>query len=578
MGAVSFSLDPALLECLRGALPISTFVETGTFRGDTVALAAPFVKKVITVEISEALWKEAVARFAGVGNVEVHLGESPEVLAGIRGRLGGESTLFWLDAHWCVAESTGGERSQCPLLDEIAAIGGLGPLSVVLIDDARLFLARPPEPHEATQWPSFGQILAALRGLSDRHQVTVVNDVIAFYPPGAASALDDYARQEGVDWLRARQSLDENALLRAAVEEKEGLIHALHDAAGKGLGREIDLTRQLVAKEAVIRALATSFGWVRPLVHPLSAAAALRSWIGLALRRSFGARLGTLNQYPPRPLSLPRSRSASLPPARAPRLSVVTPSFGQARFIERTIRSVLDQEYPNLEYRVQDGSSTDGTIAILERYSPMLAGWESCPDSGQAVAINRGFAGTTGEVMGWLNSDDLFLPGALASVAGYFARHAEIDVVYGHRILVDENDDEIGRWMMPDHDDEVLSWADFVPQETLWWRRSIWDRVGGRVDESFQFAMDWDLLVRFREAGARFARLPRFLGGFRVHPRQKTCASILEVGHEEMDRIRKRVLGRVPERSEIARAIRPYLRKSAAVDLRWRLRRALRLA
>ena len=142
-------------------------------------------------------------------------------------------------------------------------------------------------------------------------------------------------------------------------------------------------------------------------------------------------------------------------------------------------------------------------------------------------------------------------------------------------MLIDEDDRQIGRWVMPAHDDAVLSWADFVPQETLFWRRQIWDKAGGKVDESFRFALDWDLLVRFREAGARFARLPRFLGGFRIHSQQKTSASIAEIGFQEMDRIRERVLGRVPSRIEVRNAIAPYMLKHVLSDLPWRIRERL---
>jgi glycosyltransferase involved in cell wall biosynthesis len=238
---------------------------------------------------------------------------------------------------------------------------------------------------------------------------------------------------------------------------------------------------------------------------------------------------------------------------------------------------VLDQNYPDLEYVVQDGGSQDGTVAVLERYADRLASWESRPDRGQSQAINLAFARTSGEIMGWLNSDDLLLPGTLAYVARYFDRHPEVDVVYGHRILIDEHDRQIGRWMMPPHDDEVLSWADYIPQETMFWRRRIWDKAGGQVDESFRFAMDWDLILRFRQAGARFARLPRFLGAFRIHTAQKTCAEIGSTGIQEMTRLRERMLGRVPGDAEVWSAVRPYLRRHVFTDLVWRIRRTLRV-
>jgi GT2 family glycosyltransferase len=148
--------------------------------------------------------------------------------------------------------------------------------------------------------------------------------------------------------------------------------------------------------------------------------------------------------------------------------------------------------------------------------------------------------------------------------------------VYGDRLLIDESDMEIGRWIMPGHDSEVLSWADYVPQETLFWRRRIWDRVGGQIDESFKFAMDWDLLVRFRDAGARFAHIPRFLGAFRIHEHQKTSAAINEIGHKEMDRIREKLLGRVPGHMEVRKAVIPFLLKHVSTHMAYRVKSTLR--
>ncbi|WAR46602.1 glycosyltransferase family 2 protein [Methylomonas rapida] len=289
------------------------------------------------------------------------------------------------------------------------------------------------------------------------------------------------------------------------------------------------------------------------------------------LRAIFGFRLGHLVQHGPKELHLPKHYARPVHVSQPPKISIVTPSFRQAAFIERTIKSVVDQKYPNLEYFVQDGGSQDGTEEILNSYADRLASWESRPDNGQSHAINLGFAKTSGEIMAWLNSDDILLPGSLAYVANYFKRHPKVDVVYGHRILIDENDQQIGRWMLPRHCNEVLSWADYIPQETLFWRRSIWDKAGGQIDESFRFAMDWDLLIRFREAGARFARLPRFLGGFRIHMQQKTSAEISSIGIQEMTRIRERVLGRVPSNEEIYNTVLPYLRRHITTDLSWRI-------
>lgn len=697
MGAVTFSLDPGLVECLRQTLPLSTFVETGTFQGDGVAIAAPHFDRIVTIEYSEGLWREATERFRDMPKVAVHHGDSSEVLRRIVPGLHGVGVLYWLDAHWCVAESTAGRHSQCPLLKELEAIGRLEDASVVLIDDARLFLAPPPEPHDVTQWPAFREIVKALGRLSGTHELMVLNDVIAYYPPAARGAMHDYARKHGTDWLRASQSLAETGALRtaiqekdAAIEEKEAAIQTLHQAADDLQVRLREIDKGLQEKEAVIQSLRLAGEQrgagvaIRPAgddgaglralqaaVEQLASQQALLAksleekqsiiltlqksvdhyeaqWDDLvksigqkddairrlnaavempevhlataraleekeaviqelsaavnAYRKAFSLfgfmvwpfnyilapirrvvrtqlnllipRLGNLNQHGPIGLRV-SSHIPRVTMSSPPKVSIVTPSFRQSAFIERTVKSVIGQQYPNLEYIVQDGGSEDGTREILERYAERLTAWESTPDSGQAQAINRGFARATGEIMAWLNSDDILLPGALAHVADFFHRHPDVDVVYGHRVLIDESDQEIGRWVLPAHDDGVLSWADFVPQETLFWRRRIWEKAGGKVDESFQFALDWDLLVRFREAGARFARIPRFLGGFRIHVQQKTSASISDVGFGEMNRIRERVLGFVPSPLEIRKALAPYLLRHVATDLGWRIRNRL---
>jgi glycosyltransferase involved in cell wall biosynthesis len=277
------------------------------------------------------------------------------------------------------------------------------------------------------------------------------------------------------------------------------------------------------------------------------------------LRHLSGIRMHLLRQYPPRPLYLPAHYLRI--PLRAPAItfSIVTPSRNQGAFLERTVHSVLGQGYPHLEYIVQDGGSTDGSKEILQRHGDRFKNWASEPDGGQTQAINRGFRHATGEVLAYLNSDDLLLPGTLHYVADFLDRHPEVDVVYGHRVVIDEDDNEIGRWVLPRHDAEVLAWSDFVPQETLFWRRGIWERVGAALDESFQFAMDWDLLLRFRAAGATFARLPRFLGAFRVHPAQKTTAQLDEVGVPEMDRLIRRCHGRLVPPRERQRRVFGYL-------------------
>ncbi len=279
--------------------------------------------------------------------------------------------------------------------------------------------------------------------------------------------------------------------------------------------------------------------------------------------------------YPAREIR-PEKFPASGPAAGRPRFSIVTPSYQQARFLGQTMRSVLDQQ-PGVEcqYVVRDGGSTDGSADLIRRQAPRLHAWTSAPDHGQADAIAQGFAQTSGrpdDIMGWINSDDFYLPGALAYVADYFATHPDVDVVYGNRIVVDEESREVARWFLPRHDDEVLRLNDFVPQETLFWRRRAWDRIGG-LDTSFHFAVDWDLLLRLQAAGARIVRVPYFLACFRSHAAQKTSAAMHSTGQGEITRLRERTYGRsfpVREIENHPRLMR-YLRKSALIEFAWKL-------
>lgn len=221
-----------------------------------------------------------------------------------------------------------------------------------------------------------------------------------------------------------------------------------------------------------------------------------------------------------------------------PRISIVTPSFNQAQYVEWTVRSVLLQRYPDLEYIVMDGGSTDGTRQILQRYADRFAHYESAPDAGQADAVARGLARSTGSIVGYLNSDDMLAPGALRFVAEFFAGHPEVDAVYSHRCTVDENNRAVSYWILPRHSNWLMTRWDLIPQETCFWRRSLFERAGN-VDPSFQFALDYDLFVRCMRAG-RFARVNRFLGAFRFHSQAKTATLLGDLGQEEIRRVRLR--------------------------------------
>jgi hypothetical protein len=179
--------------------------------------------------------------------------------------------------------------------------------------------------------------------------------------------------------------------------------------------------------------------------------------------------------------------------------------------------------------------------------------------------------------MAYLNSDDLLLPGSLAYVARYFRAHPNVDVIYGNRMMIDENDGHIGSLILPRHDDDELTYLDFVPQETLFWRRSAWDAAGGRIDASLRFAIDWDLLLRFRDTGAKIVRLPRFLGAFRVHDEQKT-ATWYDECLSECELLRRRVHGRNIAHDEAVARATPYMRRHVPHHLwqRFKMRLPLR--
>ncbi len=346
----------------------------------------------------------------------------------------------------------------------------------------------------------------------------------------------------------------------AQLADKEAVIQNLHQACVERAVIIAQLAAEAAGPVARLRKLwLAARGYVRlKFWRPFS------GWVFRKTVEDYWMQIGILRHYDPRPIAwdrrLPKAR---LPEDRLPHIGIITPSYGQAVFIESTILSVLNQNYPKLHYVVQDGGSKDQSPAIISRYADRLTHWESASDRGQADAVRKGFARIEptlgpGDLMAWLNSDDLLAPRSLRYVAEYFATHPEVDVVYGHRIIIDGEDREVGRWVMPRHDPPSLEWIDYIPQETLFWRKRAWDLAGG-IDPSFQFALDWDLLARFHRAGCRIVRVPYFLGCFRIHAEQKTSQAIHTTGADEMTRIRTRFHG--PDQDNPAR-IDHYSRKT----------------
>jgi glycosyltransferase involved in cell wall biosynthesis len=207
--------------------------------------------------------------------------------------------------------------------------------------------------------------------------------------------------------------------------------------------------------------------------------------------------------------------------AALPSISLVTCSYQQARFLDATLRSVLAQAYPTLEYLVIDGGSNDGSRDIIARHAAALAYWVSEPDRGQTHALIKGFERAGGEVCGWLCSDDLLLPGALERVGSFFAAHPDVDAVYGDSVWIDAD----GKPLRPKREMGFNRFVflhdyNYVPQPSMFWRRTLYDAVGG-LNADFHLAMDNDLWEKF-SARTRIAHMPFYLSCMRYYAQQKT--------------------------------------------------------
>lgn len=239
-----------------------------------------------------------------------------------------------------------------------------------------------------------------------------------------------------------------------------------------------------------------------------------------------------------------------------PIISLVTCSYQQARFLDATMRSVLGQHYPALDYIVMDGGSKDGSREIIQRHAVALSSWVSEPDEGQTDALIKGFRRAKGEILGWLCSDDLLLPGTLEAVGAFFRDHPHIGAVYGDSLWIDAN----GALLRPKKEMGFNRFVylhdhNYIPQPSMFWRRSLYEEVGG-LDTRFNLAMDSDLWDRFASR-AKIAHMPRYLSCMRYYPEQKT-RNLRPAGKLEDALIRRRS-------SALARfsGLEPVLRASA---------------
>jgi glycosyltransferase involved in cell wall biosynthesis len=256
-------------------------------------------------------------------------------------------------------------------------------------------------------------------------------------------------------------------------------------------------------------------------------------------------------------------------PASLPLVSIVTPSFNQADYLEATIKSVLEQSYPHIEYIIIDGGSTDGSLDVIKKHEGRIAVWVSEQDKGQTDAINKGFAKAKGDILAWINSDDTYAnPNAVADAVNFLIAHPEVAMVYADCNFIDEQGKIIGKFASRQTDYAKLrSGYVHIPQQTMFFRAKYWKELGP-LDPSFYFAMDYDLWVRIAKH-APIQYLPgKTWANFRIHTSSKTNVND-ERGWKEMLRVHYREGG-----SFFSPIVaKYYLRKVIGPIWKWRIKR-----
>jgi glycosyltransferase involved in cell wall biosynthesis len=210
------------------------------------------------------------------------------------------------------------------------------------------------------------------------------------------------------------------------------------------------------------------------------------------------------------------------------KITVVTPSYNQGDYIRKTIESVLNQNIEELEYIVMDGGSTDGTVSILKEYGDSII-WKSEKDKGQTDAVNKGIRASHGEIIGWLNSDDIYYPGAIAKVMDVFINNPEINVLYGNANHIREDDSFIEEYYTEDFDYERLKDVCFICQPALFFRKKLVDEYG-YLDDKLQYCMDYDYWLRLGKK-EKFYHLNELIAGSRLYDDNKTLGARRKAHH-----------------------------------------------
>lgn len=225
------------------------------------------------------------------------------------------------------------------------------------------------------------------------------------------------------------------------------------------------------------------------------------------------------------------------------KFSIITPSYNQGQYLEETIQSVLDQHYPNLEYIIMDGGSTDNSIEIIKKYESQLAHWESGPDGGQSNAINKGFSMASGDILAWLNSDDYYTPGTLNQVAGLFEPD-DLKIVFGECALYHEKSGKTKASKVFEYaKSHKIEYSDYLIQPSSFWTKKTWETVGN-LDGNLTYTFDWDWYIRAKKAGVHFHPVDKTFSVYRYHDQHKTgtggdereieLASIYKQYHSEL--------------------------------------------
>jgi len=249
-------------------------------------------------------------------------------------------------------------------------------------------------------------------------------------------------------------------------------------------------------------------------------------------------------------------------------VSIITPSFNQAQYLEQTLCSVLEQDYPRIEYIVIDGASTDGSVDVVRKYEDRLTYWVSEKDSGQAEAINKGLARATGEIIAWLNSDDYYLPNAIFAVVKVFEENPDVVMVYGDMLAVDENGQTINTLKYKQLTLEDLLCFQIIGQPGVFFRREVYEKIGG-LDTTFHFLLDHHFWIRIAQQG-KILHIPQIWAAARYHAEAKNRAKAAEFGREAF-----RILAWAKNQPGLAEAVSGVERRARAsahrVDARYLL-------